>query len=922
MLKSNFFICTLLYAAIAITSCQTDNADNPWPEQSPETKPWTRMWWMGNSVNKTDIALLMKEYSETGLGGIEITPIYGVTGYEDQNISFLSEEWMDILNFTIEEAEKNGMKADINLGTGWPYGGPHVTPQHGAKRLIISRMANDQGKDINPDILLKEGDSLLAFFSVAADGSRKDLIAGGNNIEEIIANHEIYYAVSRNTNQLVKRAAPGGEGLTVDPFSQTALLAYLDRFDKAFGEATPSVRSMFNDSYEVYAASFSPLLFDEFEKRRGYDVRPYIKELSEREATPINIRIQGDYRETISDLLLEEFTIPWNSWIEGKNSISRLQAHGSPGNLLDLYAAAGIPEGEIFGSSTFPVKGFRKYTDDTRNPEPDPMMMKFASSAANITGKKLVSSETFTWGGEHFKVSLAELKPALEQVLLGGVNHIFYHGTAYSPQDAPWPGWLFYASVQFNPQNSFWPHLKGMNEYITRCQSVLQDGKSDNELLVYWPVHDIWHRTGNPDMLLTVHNIGDWLQPSAFYSTVKELTENGYSADFISGRQLNGSVADENGISANRQSLPYKALVIPAVGYMPVEDMENILRLAQEGAVVIFTGLPSDVAGFHEYEQKRRDLTAMIESLDFSETESGLKEYETGTGSVFLTENPKPALEYRGIFRENLADNGLKFIRRDHGDGKYYFVVNHTDSDIDTVITINCNGKSAVLMDPLNGKWGLADRKSTGTGTSLRLQIASGQSLFIKTSQLANRNLVKWNYYVETDHSIDLDQEWTLSFAAGGPVLPDLRILDKVQPWTSLPGQEVERFSGSAEYFTELYLPELAADEYVLCLGDVRESARVWVNGHDAGIVWANPFRINVGEYLDEWVNTFRIEVANLMANRIRDMDRQGEKWRIFKDINFVSLFYTPFDASDWDVIESGLGGPVRLIPMTGGHSR
>ena len=192
--------------------------------------------------------------------------------------------------------------------------------------------------------------------------------------------------------------------------------------------------------------------------------------------------------------MLNNFTKPWTNWAHGYQSLTKNQSHGSPGNLLDLYSAVDIPETETFGSSYFAIPGLRRDKGDIRNVNPDPMMSKFASSAANTTGKKLVSSETFTWLTEHFKTSFSQCKPEAEQLFLSGVNHIFYHGTTNSPADAVWPGWLFYASVQMNPTNSLWPQIDGLNNYIARCQSVLQAGKADNELLIYWPVYEVWNQ--------------------------------------------------------------------------------------------------------------------------------------------------------------------------------------------------------------------------------------------------------------------------------------------------------------------------------------------------------------------------------------------------------------------------------------------
>jgi hypothetical protein len=103
------------------------------------------------------------------------------------------------------------------------------------------------------------------------------------------------------------------------------------------------------------------------------------------------------------------------------------------------------------------------------------------------------------------------------------------------------------------------------------------------------------------------------------------------------------------------------------------------------------------------------------------------------------------------------------------------------------------------------------------------------------------------------------------------------------------------------------------AAEYILDLGELHESAAVRINGNDAGILWSIPYRLRVGKWLKPGDNTIEIEVANLMANRIRWMDQQKIEWRRFHEINFVNIAYRPFNASGWPVLPSGLAGPVTL---------
>jgi hypothetical protein len=134
--------------------------------------------------------------------------------------------------------------------------------------------------------------------------------------------------------------------------------------------------------------------------------------------------------------------------------------------------------------------------------------------------------------------------------------------------------------------------------------------------------------------------------------------------------------------------------------------------------------------------------------------------------------------------------------------------------------------------------------------------------------------------------------------------------------WTGQ-GGEWERFAGTARYEFEFSLPAgVKADDWRLELGDVRETARVFVNGKQADLLWSLPIRTNIGAFLQPGKNTLALEVTNLAANRIRDLDRRKVEWKKFHEINFVNIFYQPFDATNWPLQPSGLLGPVQLVPL------
>ncbi|SDG15765.1 glycosyl hydrolase [Epilithonimonas hungarica] len=901
------------------------SAQNPWPKTTETAKPWTRWWWMGNAVDEKGLDKQLTTLNKAGFGGVEIVPIYGAKGFESKYINYLSPEWMKMLQLTTYKAKNLNMGVDMSVGTGWPIGGPQVDEQDAATKMIVQTYTISAGENFSDKIILKDEKQknlkIIKLDIVTAYNEKNEAVVltdkvssdGSLNWKPTSGKWTIYAVFVGKTLQKVKRAAPGGEGYTLDHFSNTATADYFKTFDKAFGNSNYGIRSFFNDSYEVYNADWTADFKNEFKKRRGYDLSPYIKYLVSDELNEIAGRVKSDYRETLSELILNNFTDNFTKWAHSKNSKNTNQAHGSSGNLLDLYAAVDIPESETFGSTKFDIQGLRRNLEDINTKEvPDINMLKFASSAANITGKPLISNESFTWLTEHFKTSWSQVKPEAEQIFLSGINHIFYHGTTYTPADVQFPGWLFYASTNFVPENSLWPNIKGLNSYIERIQSVLQSGKSDNEILMYWPVYDQWANPKGKDMAFKIHNIEKWLHPTVFYENLEKLGKSGYSLDMISDKMIGEAKFENQNIQVSENGGSYKVLIIPQLNYFSESTLKNILNLAQNGASIIFQNEPKDVPGNFEVEKRRKELQSLWTQIPFQQN-GNLKSASFGKGKIVLSSDVEKGLEFLKIEREKLTNTGLKFIRRKFDGGKYYYIVNHTSKEINQNIPLNFVGKQVTLMNPENGDYGIAQTQNN----SVKIQLKSGESLIVKASETADNSVAKWKYVEKTEAPIVLNQPWQLSFKEGGPELPKPRKLTKLQPWTNFTEDaQTQSFSGTGVYTTTFSLKKNKADDFVLKFDKLYESAKVIINGQDAGIVWCLPFEINVGKYLKKGKNTIQIEVSNLMANRIRYMDQNKIQWRNYHEINFVNIDYKPFDASNWKVQPSGLDGEIQLIPV------
>jgi hypothetical protein len=837
------------------------------PIRYDTTKPWTRWWWLGSAVSKEGLTAQLEKLAEAGVGGVEVTPIYGIQGREDLDIPFLSEQWLEMLEHAAREARRLGMGLDMATCTGWPFGGPWVA---------------------------------------AEDASQRASLVEGR-------------IVGAPVNMQVKRAAPGGEGLVVDPFSTEALGRYLQPFEALERIEPGLIRSQFHDSFEYYNASWTPQLEERFRQRFGYDLQEHAALLLARDPSDPELagRVKGDFRALVHQLHLE-YIEAWGAWSRQRGYLIRNQAHGAPGNLLDLYAAADIPETEIFGSTAFPIPGLRRDPNAVRHDQalPEPLINRMASSAAHVMGRRLTSSESCTWLRDHWKEALAHAKPELDRVMLDGINHIFFHGTAYSPEDAAWPGWLFYASTQFNPQNPWWRDFGALNAYLQRVQTELQSGEPDNDVLLYWPIHDIWSEPRGLLRQLTVHSV-EWVLKTPFGRLAEAFDRGGYRFDYISDAQLQQTVnrAGELQTPGNR----YRALVVPASERMPLETLSRALELARGGATVAFEALPQDVPGWAHLEERRAAMRAQLAELKLEPVPgaAGLQRAALGSGEV-LVGDPTAALVRRGIQREGFSAAGLDFIRRRHPDGHSYFVANQRAERFDGWVSLGVSAAAAILTDPLDGRSGAAAVVHPSGEARLRLQLEPGQSLLIRSFSAANyaASVQPWNYLQAVGDPVAIEGTWSVEFFSGGPVLPEPYQAKALVSWTER-GGEAARFAGTARYRIEFDLPMNAvADEWMLDLGEVRESARVRLNGYDLGVIWSVPFTARAGAFLRPGRNQLEIEVTNLAANRIRDLDIRGVNWKIMREINFVDIRYKPFDASQWAIEPSGLIGPVRLLPM------
>jgi hypothetical protein len=428
-------------------------------------------------------------------------------------------------------------------------------------------------------------------------------------------------------------------------------------------------------------------------------------------------------------------------------------------------------------------------------------------------------------------------------------------------------------------------------------------------LLVYYPLHDLWHSTGD---LIRQNPI-----PKSFTNTVTHLWEHGYAFDYVSDRFLAKAECKNGKISVGGSD--YSAILIPDCKIMSETTLATLTELARQGTTVFFHGhLPSDVPGWGKLDQRRKRFQDIVNTTGIGKN-SNTNSHSVciGKGAFVVLQDLQDLNDLSRLKREPGASSGLRFVRRRSPDGFNYFLANRSQKAFDGWVPLAQSFKSAVILDlRAPARTGTATIKSVSDQTSLYLQLQPGESCIVKVFTKRTVSGAAWSYWQKSGSPLELKGTWKVRFMEGGPELPHEIALSNLVSWTETGDAEAKRFAGTALYTLEFETPRESSVDWLLDLGKVCDSARVRLNGKPVGAFWCAPFKAAIGQHLWPGKNTLEVEVTNLAANRIADLDRRKVKWKYFYDINMASKRYRSFDASEWPTRDSGLIGPVTLAPL------
>jgi hypothetical protein len=441
-----------------------------------------RWWWFGPSVTRAELERELTAMADAGLGGVEVAYVYPLAPATND---FGSAAFLADLRFAAERARDLGLRFDLTLGSGWSFGGPHIATELAARQLHWDSREIGTGSLEVGVASAWPGDELIAAYVGAgslqeqpASYQRLPVVDGRIMIDAGSGPRVILLAYARLTGQNVKRAAAGAEGPVLDHYSAAAIETHLGAVGDPMLDAVPAelVGSVFCDSLEVYGADWTPRLPAEFARRRGYDMLPMLYRLTV--DGPDAARFRADYHHTLAELYEENFVAVCQRWAAGRGVPFRIQSYGTPPATISSYRFADLFEGEGWG--------WREITQT-----------RWASSAAHLYGRVVVSAEVWTWvHSPSFRATPLDLKGEAHDHLLNGINELIGHGWPYSPADAPGLGWFFYAAGALDDRNPWWIAMPEFTKYLGRLCWLLQRGEPVAEVALYVPNEDLFATMG------------------------------------------------------------------------------------------------------------------------------------------------------------------------------------------------------------------------------------------------------------------------------------------------------------------------------------------------------------------------------------------------------------------------------------------
>jgi hypothetical protein len=699
---------------------------------------------------------------------------------------------------------------------------------------------------------------------------------------------------------------PGGRettGLDVDKLSRENVKFHFDHMakpllDKKNVVPAKNIKFLGIDSWEAGSQNWSVVLPEEFEKRRGYSLYPWMPVLTGRVVGSVELseRFLWDFRQTTSDCIRDNF---FGYLTELSSELGmKFESEAFTRSTSDGMEAAEVVTRTCSTFWQVGLKGFGKSP-----------MSKWASSGAHVSGAKVITAEAFPAGakkknGVWLKRDSAwvnhpwTMKQNADNHMCSGVNHFLFHCFPLQPwaekQNAVYkPGMIFKNwGTQYSQHNTWWEMSGAWHRYLSRCWYLQQQGTFAADVLYMTPESAPGNEKG------TARGVR---------------LPNGYDWDLCSSKAVKEELYVNDGEFCFPSGMRYKLLVLPEMENVTPALLEKLKELVAQGGQVMVRSRPERAHGLSGYPKSDKQVASLVDEIWQGLDGKKVKEQSYKKGKLYwgLTESQvvdKLALQPDLIVKTVNGDKkDFQHIHRYTEDEEIYFIAANSDATPTATFSFRVSGKVPEFWYPDTGviekctvykeengrteipilfdtygsvfvvfREGKAETPaalaSIGTRPVLSVEEplpAPTYSVFEKPGKvsltMADGSKVEEAFAEKP--TVTLNENWTVTFPKESDLTEPVRF-KKLTPWNEHPEERIRYFSGTAVYSREFECDPNGSEVWFE-LGQVEVISELYINGKKAETLWKPPYRANITDLVKSGKNRVEVHVANLWPNRM-----------------------------------------------------
>ena len=647
-------------------------------------------WGWDGAITRETISKDLDSIRAHGLSAATIEAGYNMPG------PYLSESWFQLVKIAVEEARKRDMHLWIIDEGKYPSGFAggkfsQEKPELRMQGLVVSARINLKESETVSQSLPDGVISAIAINQADSSNQVIDIRSGtidwrapAGNWQVLLIQHRFKTSVTRaannpthgkdTTNSLCDYLNPEA----TRQFLEFTHVQYKKYIGQEFGKTVLGFRG---DEPDYGFTPWTPRLPEEFKKRKGYDIVPYLGVIFTKKPTTEQLRQKADYWDVWSEMFGENFFTVQADWCAA-NGLEYMVHLNHEEKMMELVRSSGdffrnmrhvsIPGVDAIWLQIWPDK-VADYP-------------KLASSAAHMYGRPRALSESFA--AYTIPPSVSQAKWVIDYELVRGINVFEFMF---------WSGGAKGVPKSYLGRQEFIPVAK----YSNRASYLLANGIPAAQVALYHPTGNMW--------------LGDTVANKSTLDLAQALSEQQVDYDFVDDQGLDSVFKLEKDSFKNLSGQRYTTVIIPSIDYIPLKVLNRLKAFAAGGGKVVFMGRVPFMGVGNTFRGEAR-----LPVIDW-----GLKE-----NSALLT--PR-VLAYMGK-RDVVLDKpipGIKYLHRRWKDADLYFFFNESDQDQNVDAILSGNGK-AQNWDAFTGKISSMPSSSPSAGIrKFSLRLAAHETKFI-----------------------------------------------------------------------------------------------------------------------------------------------------------------------------------------------